>query len=57
LIIRPSNPHRIFTLSFLFESSLRNIEREQTMLDLVMLAIGIGFFALSIGYAVVCDRL
>ena len=27
------------------------------MLDLVMLAIGLGFFALSVGYAVACDRL
>jgi len=27
------------------------------MLDLVMLAIGLGFFALTVGYAFVCDRL
>jgi len=27
------------------------------MLDLLMLAMGIGFFALSISYAHVCDRL
>jgi len=27
------------------------------MLDIVMLAIGLGFFALSIGYAMACDRL
>jgi len=27
------------------------------MLDIVMLAIAAGFFALSIGYAVACDRL
>jgi len=27
------------------------------MLDLAMLAIGLGFFALSIGYAVACDWL
>jgi hypothetical protein len=27
------------------------------MLDLVMLALGLGFFALSVGYAVACDRL
>jgi hypothetical protein len=31
--------------------------KEHLMLDLVMLAIGLGFFALSVGYAVVCDRL
>ena len=27
------------------------------MLDLIMLAIGLGFFALSIGYSYACDRL
>jgi hypothetical protein len=27
------------------------------ILDIVMLAIGLGFFALSIGYTIVCDRL
>jgi len=30
---------------------------EALMLDLVMLAAGLAFFALSIGYAVACDRL
>ena len=32
-------------------------DKEHLMLDVVMLAIGLGFFALSVGYAVVCDRL
>jgi hypothetical protein len=27
------------------------------MLDIIMLAIGLGFFALSIGYAYACDQL
>jgi len=27
------------------------------MLDIAMLSAGLGFFALSIGYAVACDRL
>jgi len=27
------------------------------MFDLVMLAIGLGFFALSVGYTIACDRL
>jgi len=27
------------------------------MLDVVLLALGLGFFALSIGYAYACDRL
>jgi hypothetical protein len=31
--------------------------QEHPMLDLVMLAIGLGFFALTVGYAFACDRL
>jgi hypothetical protein len=27
------------------------------MLDIIMLAMGLGFFALSVGYAYACDRL
>jgi len=27
------------------------------MLDLVVLALGLGFFALTVGYAFACDRL
>jgi len=27
------------------------------MMDFIMLAIGLGFFALSVGYTVACDRL
>jgi len=27
------------------------------MFDLVLLALGLGFFAISIGYAVACDHL
>jgi len=27
------------------------------MLDFILLAMGLGFFALSIGYAYACDRL
>jgi hypothetical protein len=30
---------------------------ERSMFDLVLLASGIAFFALSIGYALACDRL
>jgi hypothetical protein len=32
-------------------------DKEQSMLDLIMLAAGTGFFALSIGYVLACDRL
>jgi len=27
------------------------------MLDLILLAAGLGFFALSVGYTIACDRL
>jgi hypothetical protein len=30
---------------------------ETSMWDVVMLALGVGFFALSVGYAYACDRL
>jgi hypothetical protein len=30
---------------------------EHPMLDIAMLAIGLAFFALSVGYVVACDRL
>ncbi len=32
-------------------------EGAPNMLDLLMLAVGVGFFALSVGYAYACDRL
>jgi hypothetical protein len=31
--------------------------QEHQMLDLIMLALGLGFFALSVGYTIACDRL
>ncbi|MDB5618054.1 hypothetical protein [Tardiphaga sp.] len=30
---------------------------EFSMLDIVMLALGLGFFVLSVGYAYACERL
>ena len=33
------------------------IEREPYMLDFIMLAMGLVFFALAIGYSYACDRL
>ena len=30
---------------------------EQLMLDIVMLALGLGFFAAGVGYAYACERL
>ena len=31
--------------------------QEHQMLDLIMLAVALGFFALSVGYTIACDRL
>jgi hypothetical protein len=31
--------------------------RSIVMMDLIMLAIGLGFFVLSVGYCYACDRL
>ena len=31
--------------------------RKHLMLDLIMIAIALGFFALSVGYTIACDRL
>jgi hypothetical protein len=33
------------------------VRKEPLMLDVIMLAIGLGFFALSVGYTIACDRL
>jgi len=35
----------------------RPLEREQSMLDVIMLAMAFVFFALAIGYTYACDRL
>jgi hypothetical protein len=32
-------------------------KREHLMLDVIMIAIVLGFFALSVGYTIACDRL
>jgi hypothetical protein len=31
--------------------------KEHSMLDLIVLAVVLGFFALSVGYMIACDRL
>jgi hypothetical protein len=38
-------------------TSARHAPQEASMLDLILLAIGLGFFVLSVGYTIVCDRL
>jgi hypothetical protein len=35
----------------------RQRRRSQPMLDVFMLVLGIGFFALSVAYALACERL
>jgi len=32
-------------------------EKGNSMLDLLMLGLGLAFFVITIGYAIVCDRL
>jgi hypothetical protein len=41
--------------SLLYAASARPGRTE--MLDIILLAIGFGFFALSVGYAMACDQL
>jgi hypothetical protein len=42
----------------LADCTLRHPHRkEQPMLDFILLALGLGFFALSIAYALGCERL
>ena len=50
-------PHRLLIFVGLFAVSLQSKWREQIMLDLFLLALAAGLFALTIGYAVACDRL
>ncbi len=35
----------------------RDATRSNPMMDIMMLALGFGFFALAIGYTYVCERL
>jgi hypothetical protein len=35
----------------------RKASREALMLDLIMIGVALGFFALSVGYTIACDRL
>ena len=32
-------------------------DREHSMLDIVMLALGLGFFVVAVGYTYACERL
>jgi hypothetical protein len=39
------------------QSNKRNKTKEHFMLDVVMLALGLGFFAAAVGYTYACERL
>ena len=55
---RNGNPHRFLMFGVLFASPNQNRpEREEAMLDILMLAIGAGLFIITVGYAYACDRL
>jgi len=52
--VAPQHPTRAeghFALAPLFSA------QEQLMLDIVMLALGLGFFAAAVGYTYACERL
>ena len=50
---------RIASLSLetYLEARSKPFEREQSMFDVIMLAMAFVFFALAIGYSYACDRL
>jgi hypothetical protein len=57
---RRRDSHRFLIRCPLIGKSLHGahaIGRERLMLDVILLALGFVFFALSIGYAYACDRL
>jgi hypothetical protein len=45
-----TNPHRA-------QDIMRAGDRENSMLDIVMLALGLGLFAAAVGYTYACERL
>ena len=47
---------RWFLIGYL-RCPVTGLRKEQPMLDAILLALGFGFFALSIAYAYGCDRL
>ena len=52
--VAPQRPTEARTL---FLSPLIAVHREHLMLDIVMLALGFGFFAAAVGYTYACERL
>jgi hypothetical protein len=57
MYIKP-NSHRFLIVQQLSAHLLRStFLKGSDMFDLILLAMGLGFFALSIAYAYACDRL
>jgi len=60
LICSDADSHRFFILHHLIAKPLHRTPytwKEHAMLDVILLALGLVLFALSIGYAYACDRL
>jgi hypothetical protein len=53
----PEPAHCIGVQAYACLGGAAGAEGSTKMLDIIMLAIGLGFFALSIGYAMACDHL
>jgi len=53
----PDPAHRIGVQAHACLGAQRGAAGSTEMLDIIMLAIGLGFLALSVGYAVACDQL
>jgi hypothetical protein len=49
--------HRIGVQAHACLGGAAGVAGSTEMLDIIMLAIGFGFFALSVGYAIACDQL
>ena len=56
LIFGCSNSHRFFIAGRL-SACCSKICGEDSMLDIIVLTIGLGFFVVSVGYVYACDRL
>ena len=58
--MRPVAPHSIrvtIAIAVAFRTRRVHVAQEHPMLDIVMLALGLGFFVAGIGYAYACERL
>jgi hypothetical protein len=49
--------HALAEIRMVIASTTRRNEEEHSMMDVLMLALAFGFFALAIGYTYACERL